>query len=110
VLVGLEELDRSLRASPGHELLGTGSVHASIITGGQEYSSYPERCMLQAERRTLPGETVAQAEAEVRGLLERLARDDPQFLGASRTVFSREGFEIGADEPLVELVRRPAGT
>src|SRR5437588_436100 len=62
VLVGLDELDRSLRANPSHALLGSGSLHASIITGGQEYSSYPERCVLQAERRTLPGETVAQVE------------------------------------------------
>src|SRR5205823_4243726 len=102
--------DRSLRAAPAHDLLGSGSLHASVITGGQEYSSYPERCVLQAERRTLPGETVAQAEAELRELLEGLARDDPQFLGASRIVFSRDAFEIGADEPIVELVSRRAGT
>src|SRR5439155_25294919 len=94
VLVGLDELDRTLRASPSHELLGSGSLHASVISGGQEYSSYPERCVLQAERRTLPDETVAQAEKEVRELLERLAEDDPEFLGASRTVFSREAFEV----------------
>ena len=56
VLVGLDELDRTLRANPLHELLGSGSLHASVISGGQEYSSYPERCVLQAERRTLPGE------------------------------------------------------
>jgi acetylornithine deacetylase len=110
VLVGLDALDRTLRANPSHELLGSGSLHASVISGGQEYSSYPERCVLQAERRTLPDETVEQAEAEVRGLLERLASADADFLGASRTVFSREPFEVAADEPIVELVRRCAGT
>src|SRR5439155_26114804 len=88
VLVGLDELDRTLRANPAHDLLGTGSLHASVISGGQEYWSYPERCVLQAERRTLPGETVERAEAEVRELLERLAGADPDFLGAARTVFS----------------------
>jgi acetylornithine deacetylase len=106
VLVGLDALDRSLRVGREHPLVGTGSLHASIIAGGQEFSSYPERCTLQAERRTIPGETVAQAEEEIRRLLEQLAANDPQFLGASRTVFSREPYEVSPDEPIVELVTR----
>ena len=110
VLVGLDELDRSLRTRPPHDLVGTGSLHASVVSGGQEYSSYPAQCLLQAERRTLPGETVVQVEGEIRELLERLAREDPEFLGASRTVFSREPFEVAADEPIAELVRRHAAT
>ncbi|HET9920604.1 MAG TPA: M20/M25/M40 family metallo-hydrolase, partial [Ktedonobacteraceae bacterium] len=54
VLVALEALDRSLRAAPSHPLLGSGSLHASLIAGGQELSSYPERCLLNVERRTVP--------------------------------------------------------
>src|SRR5579859_3808023 len=63
VLVGLEELDLALRAASPHRLLGTGSVHASLIEGGQELSSYPERCTLSIERRTIPGETMQRVEA-----------------------------------------------
>ena len=102
VLVRLEELDRELRAKPTHPLLGSGSVHASLVSGGQEYSSYPERCLLQGERRTIPGETVADVEQELRGLLGELD-------GATRVVFSRGPFEASEDEPLVELLRRHAG-
>src|SRR6476659_2760424 len=65
VLVGIEDLDRELRAYPTHARLGSGSVHASLIEGGQEYSSYPARCLLQAERRTIPGETATLAEQEL---------------------------------------------
>src|SRR5439155_15501858 len=72
VLVGIEELDARLRAAPSHPLLASGSVHASLIEGGQEYSSYPERCLLSGERRTVPGETVEQVEAELRALLGSL--------------------------------------
>ncbi len=43
-----------------------GSLHASLIEGGQEFSSYPERCLLTGERRTLPGETIAEVERELR--------------------------------------------
>ena len=45
VLTGIEELDRRLRANPTDPHLGSGSAHASLIEGGQEYSSYPARCV-----------------------------------------------------------------
>jgi acetylornithine deacetylase len=104
VLVGLEALDRALRARPTHPLLGSGSLHASVISGGQEYSSYPASCTLQAERRTVPGETAELAEAEVATLLERLGADDADLRATWRRVFSREPFEIAPDDPFVQLV------
>ena len=102
VLVRLEELDRRLRASPSHALLGSGSLHASIIEGGQEFSSYPDRCLLQAERRTVPGETLEQVEGEIAGLLGN--RD-----GSSRVVLARPPFEVDPAEGIVEIVSRHAG-
>src|SRR4051812_43469164 len=56
VLTALGALDQGL-AERTHPLLGRGSVHASVIEGGVELSSYPGRCTLGLERRTLPGET-----------------------------------------------------
>ncbi len=102
VLVRLEELDAGLRAGPAHPLLGTGSIHASIVEGGQEFSSYPASCSLKAERRTVPGETVEQVQRE----LEALLGDLP---GAARTPFSRPPLETAPDEEIVQLVRRHAG-
>jgi len=106
VLVGIEELDRELRAHPTHARLGSGSVHASLIEGGQEYSSYPARCLLQAERRTVPGETAELAEGEFRDLLGAAGRDDPDFAGEVRVVAAREPFEVAEDAELVGVVRR----
>ena len=48
-----KRLDRELQSRPPHPLMGTASLHASIIRGGQELSSYPDRCVLQMERRTV---------------------------------------------------------
>jgi acetylornithine deacetylase len=110
LLVGLEELDRSLRAGPGHALLGPGSLHASLISGGQEYSSYPAACTLQAERRTIPGETVPDVEAEVAVIVEQARAADPELRATWRRVFSREPFEIAPHDPFVELVRGHTGT
>ena len=59
VLTAIGELDATL-AERTHPLLGRGSVHASLIEGGAEMSSYPARCTIGLERRTLPGETAAQ--------------------------------------------------
>ena len=108
VLVGVEELDRRLRADPTHPRVGSGSVHASLIEGGQEYSSYPARCVLQAERRTIPGETVRLAEGEIREILDAAARDDPDFSGDVRVVAAREPFEVAEDAEVVDVVRRSA--
>ena len=102
VLARLDQLDAQLRAGQGHPLLGTGSLHASIIEGGREYSSYPASCILTAERRTIPGESLEQVEAEMRALLA----DVP---GRSRLIISRPPFEVGVDDPFVELVRDCAG-
>ncbi len=108
VLVGLDELDRSLRASPTDPLLASGSVHASLIEGGQEYSSYPERCLLKAERRTIPGETPAAVEAEMRALLEHAGDGDPAFRADLRVEFARDPFQVDEREQIVESVRRHA--
>ncbi len=106
VLVGLEELDRSLRAHPSHRLLESGSLHASLITGGQELSSYPEHCLLSIERRTIPGETPASVEAQIRAILDQAASADPSFKATLRTTLVRDAFEVAEDAPIVQAVRR----
>ena len=105
VLVGIEELDRRLRANPTHPYLGSGSVHASLIEGGQEFSSYPARCVLQAERRTIPGETVELAESELSEILEQASAADADFSGEVRVLASREPFEVDESSELVRIVR-----
>ena len=105
ILVGLEALDRSLRERPTHRLLGSGSLHTGVVAGGTEFSTYPERCVLKAERRTVPGESLDQIEGELQGLLDRVERDDPDFKGTWRTVAARHPFEVDENEEIVRLVR-----
>jgi acetylornithine deacetylase len=94
VLQRLEALDDELQSRPPHPLMGTASLHASLIGGGQELSSYPARCMLQMERRTLPGESGDTAGAEVAGILDRLRREDPEFAAEMRVTFSRPPYAL----------------
>jgi acetylornithine deacetylase len=100
VLVELEQLERRLQRGLRHPLAGTGSVHASLIEGGQELSSFPARCVLVGERRTIPGETVDKVEQELRGLA-----GEAKF----RVIAAREPYEAPVEHPLVELVVRASG-
>jgi acetylornithine deacetylase len=101
VLVELEALSSQLLAEQAHPLLGSGSIHASLIEGGQEFSSYPERCVLIGERRTLPGESLD----DVRRELEGIAPGWECRLGVSR-----QPFAVDENEEIVRLVHGHAGT
>lgn len=101
VLRRLEDLDRQLQSRAPHPLIGTASLHASIIEGGRELSSYPDFCRLQLERRTVPGETEATFRAELEALVAALTREDGEFEATARLIFSRPPYEIapGAELP-----------
>jgi acetylornithine deacetylase len=108
VLVELGALDRAL-AHETHPRLGRGSVHASVIRGGGELSSYPARCVLGVERRTLPGDTAEAIGVELEELLDRCRAEDPELRAERRTLLVREPFEVAEDAEVVALVRDAAG-
>jgi acetylornithine deacetylase len=100
VLARLEALDRALQAKPPHPVMGTGSLHASLIEGGRELSSYPDRCELQYERRTVAGETGEDAAGEIHAILLALREHDPEFDGDAWLTFSRPPYELPAGHSL----------
>jgi acetylornithine deacetylase len=100
VLTRLEALDRRLQAQPRHPLLSTGSLHASLVNGGHELSSYPDVAVLQMERRTLPAEPASTALMEVQTILDELAGEDSTFRAVARPMLSRPPYEISADHSL----------
>jgi acetylornithine deacetylase len=102
----LDGLDRKLAQSRPHELLGRASLHASLISGGAELSSYPAECRLQLERRTLPGESDEQVETELRALLDGLTTRDPEFRASLRRLSARPSYEISRDAPIVNAASR----
>jgi acetylornithine deacetylase len=120
ILTALGELDAALgagadTASVGlsggprlHPLLGRGSVHASLIAGGAEMSSYPARCVLSLERRTLPGESAADLEAELHALLARARAAHPELVAEARMGLVREPFEVPETAEVVAAVRAAA--
>jgi acetylornithine deacetylase len=109
-LVELERLANELLQRRPHALVGPPSVHAAQLSGGTALSVYAARSTLNIERRTIPGESGAQAAAELQAIADRLAAADPTFRAEVRPFFQREPFEAFPDSTLVELTRRAAAT
>jgi acetylornithine deacetylase len=109
VLVKLDTLDHTLRSKPSHPLLGSGSIHASLITGGRELSTYPDRCVLSIERRTIPGETPEMVEDEVMELVEEIQHSDASFRAIVRRGLDRAPLETPGDSGIVGAVQVAAG-
>ena len=104
VLARLDRLEQELRGRTPHPLAGPPSLHASLIQGGTELSVYPATCKLQIERRTIPGESIEQATAELQVIL-----DDVAAAGVRATVtplFGRAPFDVDADAPIVRTLER----
>jgi acetylornithine deacetylase len=109
ILTALGALDAALgdRSEP---LLGRGSVHASLIEGGNDLASYPARCVLGLERRTLPGETAGDVAAELETLLEACRAADPGLEAEQRTLLVRAPFEVANDADVVRAVVEAAAS
>lgn len=109
VLAGLARLERRLRESAPHPLVGPPSVHAALLEGGTGISTYAATSVLQIERRTIPGETARQVESEIAEILAELRADDPDFEADLETFFVREPFEVAPDAEIVRRVEAAAG-
>ncbi|GHH29067.1 ArgE/DapE family deacylase [Lentzea cavernae] len=103
-LVALEQLGTDLANGPGHPLLGTGTVHASLISGGEEASTYPSACKITLERRTVPGESPQQAEDELRAVLDHLTATVPDFRATLTRGLARDPFEADPDAEIVRTL------
>jgi acetylornithine deacetylase len=84
IIAALEQFDREKLRRRVDPMVGPASQHCAMIWGGTGLSTYAESCVLQVERRTIPGETTKQImeelaevigsageEAKVRCLLDR---------------------------------------
>jgi acetylornithine deacetylase len=103
VLTAIGALDEQLTQHE-HPLLGRGSLHASVIAGGAELSSYPARCVIGLERRTLPGESGADVEAELGALLDACRAADPELDASFRVLLERDPFEADPATPVVQAL------
>jgi acetylornithine deacetylase len=104
VLAELDRIDSEELPKRGHSLLGRPSVHASLIEGGSGMSTYPDRCVLRVERRTIPGETPALVKAEFDDACARVAQRRPNFRGEVAVTLAQAPSDVAVDAPIVRAL------
>jgi acetylornithine deacetylase len=101
LLAELDRLDAEVLPGRTHPLLGRGSLHASLIEGGIGMSTYPDRCLLKLERRTIPGERPEDALEEVRLAGAAIRGRRPTFAADARLLVTQGPSDVAIDAPLV---------
>jgi len=103
-LARLDHFEQELRMRLPHPLVGPPSLHAPMLRGGTELSTYAARCVLGIERRTIPGETEAGVLAEIAALAEQAGAADPSFQAGIRSLLARNAFEVSQEAAIVQIV------
>ena len=90
-----------------HPVLGRPTVNVGVIRGGRQANIVPDHCLIEVDRRTVPGETTTGVHREVKALFRQH--------GLAATVRdSKEGLpclpmETNVKLPLVQQLLRVAG-
>lgn len=99
VVARLEQLASRLTQRAPHPLLGTPTLSPGVIEGGQAVNMVPDRCWIEIDRRSLPGENAEEILDEVRRELSGIARcefDTPYL--------SVKGMEVPEDAIIVRML------
>jgi acetylornithine deacetylase len=79
VIEALGEHQKSLMRGKFHRLCGYARCCPSVIHGGTIVSTVPDKCEIEIDRRTLPGETREDVYRELENLIAGIRRSQPQF-------------------------------
>jgi len=104
LLAELDLLEERELVNRTHALLGHASLHASLISGGIGMSTYPDRCVLHIERRTLPGERARDALHEVQRACATVHARRPSFEAEVIARFSQNPSDVSVDAPIVRAL------
>jgi acetylornithine deacetylase len=101
LLAELDRIDAEELPRRTHPLLGRGSLHASLIEGGTGMSTYPDRCLLRLERRTIPTELASDVVEEVRRACAAVRARRPSFAAEVRLLVAQGPSDVAPDAPLM---------
>ena len=104
VLAELARLERETLPGRRHPLLGRPSLHISTIEGGSGWSTYPDRCLIRLERRTLPGESQHEPLAEVSAAIARARGGRATLAADARMVLSQAPSDVPPNAPIVRAL------
>ncbi|HAL56296.1 MAG TPA: acetylornithine deacetylase [Bacteroidetes bacterium] len=97
VIQKLEQFARELAERSPHPLLGSPRMSVGVIEGGQAVNIVPDRCWIEIDRRTLPGESENAILQETKTILRNCSdwEFEPPYLSVG-------GMELSEEEPAVQ--------
>jgi len=84
LVLAFEEAGKGL-ADRVHPLLGSATCNIGLIQGGEQVNFVPGRCIIDIDRRLLPGEKPLEIWAGYQALIDRLQRDHPDLKATMET-------------------------
>lgn len=84
-----------------HPLLGGPTINVGTIRGGEKVNIIPAGCMVEVDRRTVPGETKESVIAGIEKAIAAARRRFPDLGADLELAFFAEPFEVAADAPVV---------
>ena len=104
LLADLDTYEETTLVARTHPLLGHASLHASLVQGGTGMSTYPDRCVLALERRTVPGETTESVLDELRAAFARITARRATFDASARLITAQGPSDVAPDSPVVRAL------
>lgn len=104
LLAELDRVDSEELPRRTHPLLGRPSLHAGEVQGGLGLSTYPDRCVVKIERRTIPGETADDARREVEAACNAVRSRRPDFNAEVELSFAQPPSDVAVEAPVVRAL------
>ncbi|MDE0022625.1 MAG: M20 family metallopeptidase [Candidatus Poribacteria bacterium] len=92
--------------SKTHPLTGGAALNIGVIRGGTQVNIVPHECVVEIDRRLIPGENAEEAEAPLRALVKEAARLDPDLRADLEPPFMMmEPFETAEESQIVQAAQ-----
>jgi acetylornithine deacetylase len=107
VLTAMEEGFPPVFEKQHHPLLGSPTLNVGIIQGGVQVNQVPDSCMIEIDRRLLPGETKESVWKEFEGLLGDLRGHDSELeVEMEAPILEDYALETRVSEKIVQVVSK----
>jgi acetylornithine deacetylase/succinyl-diaminopimelate desuccinylase family protein len=106
--IRLVEQEAARLAGQVHPLTGPASYNAGVVSGGVRTAIIPSECTVGVDRRIIPGQTVAEAIADLDDLLGQVLDARAGARGRSSVDVDYEPFEVAERLPLCTVLSEAA--
>jgi len=106
-------IPRIERKAP-HPIIGSPSMNYGLIKGGTQPSTVAGECILQLDRRWIPGENFKEIVQEYQQIIDELSAEDPKFKADIKVMeisymddkYVHEAMDTAPDEPVVKITEK----